>query len=53
MASGIFLMFLPMSAFAQSGHRVKALHFGELLLRKIAIEPHFANPGFLFELRLL
>jgi hypothetical protein len=27
--------------------------FAELLLRKIAIEPHFANPGFLFELRLL
>jgi hypothetical protein len=27
--------------------------FAELPLRKIAIETHFANPGFLFELRLL
>jgi hypothetical protein len=27
--------------------------FAELLLRNSAIEPHFANLGFLFELRLL
>jgi hypothetical protein len=39
---------LPLSASPKAD-----IGFPELLLRKIAVEPHFANRSFLFELRLI